>query len=332
LPSTGILRRRVLGISPAETRLSRRGFRIGPAPTRTRLEAVGAAFVAGYHAALLDDRPLPLDKRLGSVPAEFRGFAFEGAAMALVLIDSLTPWNRSRFAAFLAGPGEPHAYMIHVGAGWALARLRRGPSWLVERLQSVPTFLDRFHPLYRWLAIDGYGFHQGYFAPARHLAGQPHPRGLPGYARRAFDQGLGRSLWFAEGANDAFIALAVARFPLPRQADLWSGVGLAATYAGGVEQETLERLRELAGHHHPHLAQGAAFAAKARARAGIPSAVTEMGCQVLCGTSAAEAAALTDRELATLPLPEADARASSGSNYETWRRRIRSHFEGRGHP
>jgi len=328
LPSTGILRRQVLGISPAEVRFSRRGFRSGPGLARTRLEAVGGAFVAGYHAALLDDRPLNLERHLATVPAELRGFAFEGAAMALVLIDSLTPWNRSRFTAFLAGPGAPHLYMAHVGAGWALARLRRGPRWLVERLHPVPSFIDRLHPLYRWLAVDGYGFHEGYFAPARHLDGQPHPRGLPGYAARAFDQGLGRALWFAEGADAEAIGNAISRFDAHRHNDLWSGVGLAAAYAGGVEEKVLERLRALAGNHGAHLAQGAAFAAKARARAELPSPVTEIGCRIFCATSAAEAAAVTDRALAELPVAAAEPGAEPA--YETWRRQIHSHFASRG--
>ena len=54
---------------------------------------------------------------------------------------------------FLAGPGAAHTYMVHVGAGWALAQLRR----------RVDRALARLDPLLGWLAVDGYGFHQGYF-------------------------------------------------------------------------------------------------------------------------------------------------------------------------
>ena len=42
--------------------------------------------------------------------------------MALTLLDHIAP-GRGRFEAFLAGAGNPHFYMCHVGAGWAVARL-----------------------------------------------------------------------------------------------------------------------------------------------------------------------------------------------------------------
>jgi hypothetical protein len=72
-------------------------------------------------------------------------------------------------------------------------------------------------------------------------------------------------------------------FPQSRQADLWSGVGLACAYAGGVDRRRLEFLREAAGPYLAQAAQGAAFAAKARARAGNPAHQTDLACGVFCG-------------------------------------------------
>src|ERR1039457_1019400 len=86
--------------------------------------------------------------------------------------------------------------------------------------------------------------------------------GVAGSPRRAFDQGLGRSLWFVEGADASRIAAAISSFPKARQPDLWSGVGLACAYAGGRDQAHLELLRETAGPYVAQVAQGAAFAAK----------------------------------------------------------------------
>ena len=191
---------------------------------------------------------------------ELCGFAFEGAGMGLFLLDLLTPWRRDRLSAFLSGPGAPHVYMVHVGAGWALAQLGL----------RVDRALTRFDPLLRWLVMDGYGFHQGYFRWPRCVEGQWVPARLSGYARRGFDQGLGRSLWFVEGADGARITASIARFPRARQADLWSGVGLACAYAGGVTAEPIQQLRSMAGVNLPSLAQGAAFAAKAGSGPGTP--------------------------------------------------------------
>jgi hypothetical protein len=309
----GRLKTLVLGISKEETTFARRGFRAGDAEARRRLERSGECFVIGYEAALEDDGPAVLAQRLDDVQAEFRGFAFEGAGMGLALLDFLTPWRAGRLGAFLAGPGDAHAYMVHVGVGWAIARL----PWLRARIDAP---LKRLDSLLRWLAVDGYGFHEGYFHWRRSVRGQVRPRRLAGYASRAFDQGLGRGLWFVEGADVGRIPSVIAAFPAGRRADLWSGVGLAAAYAGGVDRAGLERLRIAAGDHMAHVAQGVAFAAKARVRGGNPATHTELACQVLCGMSADEAAKITDVALEGL------AEDGTEPAYETWRRRIRDAF------
>src|SRR5437867_3305763 len=110
----GVLLTWLFGISSRETSFERRGFRGGSPAVRARLEQVGAAFALGYRAALEDSRSAPMVSKLEAAAPEFRGFAFEGAAMGLALRDWLTPWNRNRVARFLSGAGEAHVYMVHV--------------------------------------------------------------------------------------------------------------------------------------------------------------------------------------------------------------------------
>jgi hypothetical protein len=178
--------------------------------------------------------------------------------------------------------------------------------------------LDRLDPLLRWLALDGYGFHQGYFRSNDYVEQARTPNVPRGYAQRAFDQGLGRSLWFVRGADVQRIAQTIGRFPESRRADLWSGVGLAAAYAGGIESADLQALRRLAQPYLSELAQGAAFAAKARDKAGNPASHTELACEVLCGMSAHVAARLAGDALSTIR-PD-----GSGECYEAWRAGIRT--------
>jgi hypothetical protein len=300
-------RRLVFGIPAAETRFDRRGFRGGTPATRERLEKVGATFVAGYHAALEEARLDHLAGRLEEVPAENRGFAYEGAAMALALLDGLIPWDRGRWRALLDGPGDAHSYMVHVGAGWAAARLG-------HRTKRIEAEAD---PLLRWLVVDGMGFHDGYFHWPRLVAGRSRPAGLQGYATRAFDQGFGRSLWFVEGAEPGRIAATIQRMAPERRQDLWSGVGLAAAYAGGATAGDLETLRYLGGEFLPALAQGASFAAEARERAGNPAPHTDLACRALCGTPAAAAARLAREALSEMP---------GERSYEGWRDALRARF------
>src|ERR1700733_4200576 len=97
----GSLTNRLLRIPAEETSVSRRGLRVPDAAVQARLETIGQTFLRGYHTALPDRGGAALARSLGSVDAELQGFAFEGAAMALTLLDHLLPMNRGRFHRFL---------------------------------------------------------------------------------------------------------------------------------------------------------------------------------------------------------------------------------------
>jgi hypothetical protein len=304
----GQARRRFLGLSPAEASFARRGFLTGEELARQRLEQIGITFLSGYHAALEETGFVTLARRLASVEKDLQGFAFEGAAMALALLDCFTPWRKDRWRTFTEGLAKPHIYMMHVGLGWALARLRR----------SVTPYLVQLDPLLGWLVVDGYGFHEGYFNWPRYVEQRAIPSHLDGYQRRVFDQGLGRSLWFVKCADVVAVASAIDNFPSERHDDLWSGLGLACAYAGGCGRTAIESLRAAAHEHEPALAQGVAFAAKTRQHAANLNSHTQTVCRLICGRSAEETAAITDAALENLcgedGLPA----------YEVWRRRIQN--------
>lgn len=306
----GRLNKALFGISSTETLVERRGFTVVDARVKARIEQIGASFVEGYHAALLENQSERLAATLNAAPLELRGFVFEGAAMGLMISDFVAPWRASRWQAFLDGPGHAHLYILYVGAGWALARLP----------VSVSRMLKNMDPLLRWLAVDGYGFHEGYFHANNAITDQRYPSGLSGYGCCAFDQGLGRSLWFVHGADEERIANSIGSFPEARRSALWGGLGLAVAYAGGVEAKHLENLVTFAENYRPQLAQGAAFAAKARQRAGNPAEHTETACRIICKMSLDQAAKLTDDALLALP---ADSALPA---YEHWRQRIQQHF------
>ncbi len=149
--------------------------------------------------------------------------------MALTLLDHMRPSIEGGFSDSWPAMADRTSYMLHVGAGWALARL----PWLRWRADAFLRGSRSFgRDGWRWMATAS----TGYFYWPRSVRRQRDPAGPFGYARRAFDQGLGRSLWFVEGADAAHIAAAISAFPQSRRADLWSGVGLASAYAGGVDR------------------------------------------------------------------------------------------------
>lgn len=282
------------------------------------METVGRYFLEGYAAAAEADSPAEAERPLEAVPEGYRGFAYEGAAMGCAVRDGLPVGGRDHVAEFLAGPAARHIYMAYVGVGWAMARVPR------FRWSS----LHAADPLLRWLILDGYGFHQAYFRTRQYVHGpRPQEHSCPWdagehawYVPHVIDQGIGRATWFVAGGDPDRVGRIFDRFGPGRRADLFSGAGLAATYAGGTGRAALERLWEIAGQHRPNLAQGAAFAAHARVHAGLVMPYTELATEVFCGRSAAEAATLPDEARAGLPTTGAIPA------YAIWRSRISDMF------
>src|SRR5689334_18897071 len=82
---------KLLRIDPQEVKVARRGFHCPNPTVRKRLEHIGKVFLEGYHAALMGPSQSVLRKTLEQVESEYCGFAYEGAAMALTLLDAFTP-------------------------------------------------------------------------------------------------------------------------------------------------------------------------------------------------------------------------------------------------
>lgn len=283
---------------------------------RDLLEMIGKSFLTGYGYAAEAQTTMAAAEWLETVPTRFRGFAYEGAAMGFAIRDAM-PFGGTRVAQFLGGRGAPHVYMIHVGVGWAMARLPR-----VRWSRIAPT-----DPTLRWLALDGYGFHQAYFRTRQYVHDQyrddafPWPADGPRwYANRVIDQGIGRAMWFVCGTDPDLVATTIEKFPEHRRADLFAGSGLAATYAGGADSEELKAFWERAGEYRPQVAQGSAFAAAARVRAGLVVPHNEVATQVFCGMTTEQAAQVSEGARPTTPV------RGEQPAYEVWRQRIANKF------
>lgn len=279
--------RPVVGVSPKKAL----AFSEGNTESWKQLEAGVLAALEGYHATLDDSRLDALIPRLNQIDADMRSYAYEGAAMGLTGMDVAMPW-RNRLKPFLEGAGAAHTYMVHIGVGEALALMRRRPE----------PYLAQLDPVLRWLALDGYGFHKGFFAQRRYIDAQDVPSFLSPYARQIFSQGIGRAIWFLKGGNVDLVLAAVSRFPTTRHADLWCGVGVGCAYAGGADPVSIESLRRGAGRYAPHLALGAAVVAKGRTRAGNPVPHSDLACEIFCDTSSSVAARIVDGAFQNLPL------------------------------
>jgi len=314
----GSMRRLVLTPRLAEVTFARRGFPAAPSAATKRLEAIPQAVVCGFEWGIDARDQWEVERRLDLVDPEHRGFAYEGVTMAFTVLDAMGRGHRTRD--LLLGPGRRHVFLAYIGMGFAMARLPR-PLWG----KVIPDLTgDPYYPTMSWLAVDGYGFDRAYFDTKRWVGAQKEPPryrwdGQPDYFPRAVDQGIGRALWFICGGHAPDVAAAVSRFASRRQPDLWSGIGLAAAFAGGCDHDGLAVLRRAAADQSAQLALGTVFAVKARSYAGLVPEHTAAACSALADISVDNAVALAD----------ATAVSSAGSDpaYELWRRRIADHFE-----
>ena len=316
----GSLRRLALAPSLASVSFDGRAFPAGSTPRSRRLEAIPQSVVCGFEWGIDCSGLWELERRLALVEPENRGFAYEGAAMAAVVMDAMSGFRTDRTQRLLTGPGLPHIFLTYIGVGFAMARLPR-PLWrkVLPELPGVP-----HHPTMSWLAVDGYAFDRAYFDTRRWVTDQYVPPAYPWQGRadyfpRAVDQGIGRALWFVHGGEVGEVAAALARFPGHRHADLWSGVGLAASVAGGASHPELDDLRTIAGPHWRELGLGAVFAAVARTAAGHVPPHTEIATSAFTGLSVVDAAALGE-----LTAVGEDAATPAEPAYEIWRGAIRA--------
>ncbi|MEU8238195.1 DUF1702 family protein [Actinoplanes missouriensis] len=271
-------------------------------------EPVARTLVDTFYRTLDDPRHSVLVPYLESVAPELRGIAYEGAGMGLTVLDGLFPY-RKRLPAFVHGPGAAYRCLVYIGAGLVLPRLPGHPA----------RFLARQDPFLRWLVMDGYGFYEGFFSWRDVIERHVTPKTIRGYGVRAFDQGVGRSLWFSTGANVERIIATIDTFPAARRGDLWSGIGVACAYAAGVmDRGAITALLEAAGTHRPSVAVGSAVASIFREQSGQPAPHTDLACDVIWGADAGAVAAIAHEAGRALASPD----GGSAPGYERWRSRI----------
>lgn len=171
---------------------------------------------------------------LQKMEPDFRPVAYEGVSMA-ISVDALMRNGKidSWFESFnqLDPLFFDHAV---IGLGWALSR--------VEGI--TPEMFSNIKTEQVWRVFDGLGYHDGIFRRKKVLTGPLLSDELKSGYGSAYDQGIGRQLWYA-GQSDISVTLEyLNEFAAERKSDLWRGVGVAATFVGGLEyQDWIELLR-----------------------------------------------------------------------------------------
>ncbi|MES2622311.1 MAG: DUF1702 family protein [Bacteroidota bacterium] len=209
---------------------------------------------------------------------EFRSIAYEATSFCLALSDFKNHNQPESWFQFLQ-LSSPHATQIHVGLGWAMAQLQLNPLII----------LDKLTPMMRYRVLDGYGYYEGIFRKRKSILSQQKPELNDRVGSSAYDQGLGRSLWYLYNGSIAEVKNLIAKFPAMRQADLWRGMGIAVTYAGGAKEVTLKFIFDESDEYKKQLAAGAIMALVSRHFAAFITDDAVAACNIWCGKSRDEA-------------------------------------------
>lgn len=250
-----------------------------------KMQAVRGIFESRRQQAAGQENIGDLFGLLNAVQPEYRTVAYEAASMGLYQRDLKAQGRQALWPLFLDQADAIYVPDIYTGLGCAMAQ---------EDISIFP-FIDLFDKPLHYRIVDGYGFYKGLFRARQTLQQQYVPEGLDKLYLGYYDQGLGRSLWYNSGGDCDKIGAAIGKFAAGRQAELWRGIGIAASYLGGCDEATLNRVLTAAAGHHPQLLAGAAISARARIQSQTSGADMELTCKLWCHMPAAEASALAEK-------------------------------------
>lgn len=294
----------ILKIKPSQIDLVKKGFSVNSSePQSQHLQSITNAFAVGFNSVIMCDK-----SSFNQIELSQKGFYHEGSAMAFALTDCLFLKRPSKFRVIQNIHEWPNfSYLKHVGVGWVFAKVPWARTFLFNKLD----------PVRRWLAIDGWGFHDAFFKTTKTL-GKNFPLSLENEEINVYLQGIGRALWFIKGSEPQLIFKFISQCPSHYRAALWSGVGLAVTYAGCHEKNKflLDQIKDLSGTYILNLQQGVAFGATAAFKGETVSEQTIHTCNVLTGQTVEHLSKLCDDSEGILP------RDGSVKTYLFWQENI----------
>lgn len=234
-----------------------------------KIETIKSIFLNTQQFYELND-PTVLLEYLKSIKPEFRSIGYEAASMDIAVNDFEKEKELSIWLLFANGPAIAHKAQVHVGLGWAIAKMNLPFLSAVEKIEQQ---------LY-YRIIDGCGYYDGFFRSRHVIVNQELPGYMPKEAMNFYDQGLGRNLWYSLNADINLVKNTIENFDSARQAAMWRGVGIAVAYVGGVDEQDLKTIFNLATKNSLQLTMGAALAAKSRIEANTLIADTTLCSQL----------------------------------------------------
>ncbi|MEJ6615968.1 MAG: DUF1702 family protein [Crocinitomicaceae bacterium] len=185
-----------------------------------------------------------------SLSNEYTSVAFEGCSMSIAMTsiknrDSLIDWHL-----FSSTKGKNYLSQIHIGLGWALAELQ------------LPTqqYLISIDPKWQLRVLDGFGYYSGLFRRREAIRNMSFPTQIPEELYAGYNQGIGRFLYYLAHGDVERLERNIELFPNHRHSDFWRGIGIAATFIGGLNEKSINRITQSSGKHEKQFMIGVELA------------------------------------------------------------------------
>lgn len=259
-----------------------------------------------------DDNIPQLAASLASMKVTDRIVVTESSFYAAMCLDISRPLEFSRVA-LLAELVPDHIASLGLGVGHVMSALQVDAD-ITQALSE--------HYL-GWMAMDAYGMHEGYFRWFDSVHKMKMPEGLPPLAQEAFDQGLGRGLWFIAGGDSDTILNLVNSFPIARRFSMWRGIGLNVGFWGAFDEKQIRQLYKASGKFLPYFQQGVVQAVAMRCDIDEVEDHTRAGSEIVCGAPIHEISELAHTLMQKVPGGPAESRTFFG-----WQNEIVDFFSG----
>ena len=190
-----------------------------------------------------------LETHLAAASGPHTSVVFEGAAAGLA-------YRQLQAGAVVIEVPDwfAHAAQVHIGIGWAMAELALRPD----------VYLTQFSGVMQGRVLDGFGYYSGLFRRRRCIQAMDIPAGIPTDVLTAFDQGLGRAMWYISKGDVEPLMAMIRPFQEERKKGIWRGIGVAASYIGGVDLQGWHELIEASNEKSRYLKTGVLLCAASR--------------------------------------------------------------------
>ncbi|TNE76336.1 MAG: DUF1702 family protein [Bacteroidetes bacterium] len=198
-----------------------------------------------------------LIEKLDAVEPKFRSIGYESASYVLGDLDLQDKNDLKNWSKLYASADENHRFHMIIGLGWSIAK--SGNSTL-----PITDWED--DRVFRSMVLDGMGYYYALYRPRRTLTKKIYPDWLMGDDLKAFDQGIGRRLWYLYHDNQTKLIEILSTLSEDRIPSLYTGLGIAFTYVSGFDEREVVSLKKMAGPNWKEMRKGFLIGSSSRAK------------------------------------------------------------------